>query len=281
MNTASKGRYLAFNLILPPQGALVMQRKRAFVTGASEGIGRAFVKRLARDGFDTTSVARNEFRLKELMNELAEEEDPGRHDYLIADLCSDEGVERCTKRLSESHYDLLVNNAGYSNFGDFAEAHVEDQQKIMRVDVLAVITLAHAFLQKARPGDAMINLSSITHYLPTPIQPVYVASKSFVASLSESLWYQQRKKDVYVQGLCAGLTKTQFIERARHGEGIALLDWISHTPERVVDISIAELAKRRKPIVIPGLRNRLLVFFLSFVPRKALVYLSGKLNDLA
>ncbi len=256
-------------------------RKKAFVTGASEGLGRAFVKGLAQEGFDTMSVARNEARLNELVEELAKEYGPGHHDFLVADLCSSEGLDRCAQHLQGDPYDLLVNNAGYSRFGDFSEAAIEDEQKILMVNCFAVMTLAHAFLQNARAGDAMINLSSITDYLPTPIQPTYVATKCFVASFSESLWYQQRKKGVYVQGLCAGVTKTQFLNRAGLGHRKALLDLIAHEPEKVVGVSIAELNKRSKPIVIPGIRNRMLVTLVSLIPRKALVYLSGKLNDLA
>jgi len=258
-----------------------MLRKKAFITGASEGLGRAFVKRLARDGFDTTAVARNEVRLKGLMDELAEEGGPGQHDYFVADLVADEGLGSCVRRLQETHYDLLVNNAGYSRFGDFVEAAIEDEQEIMKVNCLAVMTLAHAFLKNAQAGDALINLSSIVNYLPTPIQPTYVATKCFVASFSESLWYQQRKKGVYVQGLCAGVTKTQFIERAGDGNTPALMGRFSHTPEKVVDVSIAELNKRSKPIVIPGVGYRLLALLLSITPRKVSVFLSGKLNDLA
>jgi short-subunit dehydrogenase len=258
-----------------------MLRKRAFVTGASEGLGRTFVKRLAREGYDTTSVARNEVRLTELMDELAEEQGAGQHDYFVADLSSDEGLDICVQRLQETPYSLLVNNAGYSRFGEFTEAAIEEEQKIMKVNCLAVMTLAHAFLKNARAGDALINLSSIVDYLPTPIQPTYVATKCFVASFSESLWYQQRKNGVYVQGLCAGVTKTKFIERAGAGHIQALMDWFSHTPEKVVDVSIAELGKRSKPIVIPGFGYRLLALLLSIVPRKPLVFLSGKLNDLA
>jgi short-subunit dehydrogenase len=258
-----------------------MSRKRAFVTGASEGLGRTFVKKLAQEGYDTTSVARNEDRLKDLMSDLASGECVGQHNYFVADLNTDEGIESCAEYLRAHRFDLLVNNAGFSRFGDFVESPIELEKSILKVNCQAVMILAHAYLASARPGDALINLSSVANFLPTPIQPSYVATKCFVASLSESLWYQQRKKGVYVQGLCPGLTKTQFIDRAYTGNRKGLLDFFSNDPAMVIDTSLRALSKRKGPIVITGFWNRLLVFSISLLPRNALVYLSGKINDLS
>ncbi len=255
-----------------------MLRKKAFITGASEGLGRTFAIKLAQEGYDTTSVARNESRLKELMTELGN----GDHDYIIADLSQNSGIERCHNRLKEIKYDLLINNAGFGRFGLFGDADIEEEQKNMRVNCDALVILSHSFLNKAVSGDALINLSSITNYLPTPIQPIYCATKAFIASFSESLWYQERERGVYVQGLCPGITKTQFIDRAA-GEFCQkkLLDMISQTPEEVINISLDALKQRKKPIVIPRIRNCMIAAFSTMMPRKLLVWMSGKICDLA
>ena len=253
--------------------------KRALITGASEGLGRCFAKQLARRGYNTTVVARNEGRLQSLVEEL--EQELGKHDYIVADLSAEEGVQRCAKRLEESSYDLLINNAGYSQFGDFTEADLVEEHKILAVNCQTLMTLSHVFLRNARKGDALINLSSLTNYLPTPVQPTYVATKCFNASFSESLWFQQRPRGVYVQGLCPGVTRTQFMERASDISGWkkTFLDMIAQTPEQVVATSIRALEKRQKPIVIPGLSNRLLAGLLKLTPRKPLVWVSGKLGE--
>jgi short-subunit dehydrogenase len=144
------------------------------------------------------------------------------------------------------------------------------------------VTLAHAFLQQAESGDALINLSSITNFLPTPLQPTYCATKAFIVSLSESLWYQQRPRGVYVQGLCPGIAKTKFVERAGElGDEKRLLDALSQTPESVVDVSLAALDKRAQPIVVPGLGNLVIAGATRLLPRRPLIWLSGKLDDLA
>ena len=250
---------------------------RAFVTGASEGLGRAFAVRLAREGYAITAVARNEARLIELVAEL----EGGPHEILAADLSEREGLDRCTERLRENPYRLLVNNAGYSRFGDFAEAGVEDELRILAVNCEAAMRLAHAYLDVAGSGDSIINLSSLTYFLPTPIQPTYVATKCFLGSFSESLWYQSRSRGVYVQGLCPGVTRTRFLERAGLNRYLDLLEFLSMTPERVVDSSLRAMHRRRGPIVIPGFGNRMVAILCRLLPRRLMVALMGRAGELA
>ncbi|HEY9036007.1 MAG TPA: SDR family NAD(P)-dependent oxidoreductase [Pseudomonadales bacterium] len=253
-------------------------KKTALITGASEGLGRAFASQLAKAGYNTLCIARNESRLKELVNELGDN-----HRYLVADLSELRGIDACIALMQEQHIALLVNNAGFSQFGTFREADIEHEMAVFHVNCHTVMRLSHAFLQQARAGDALINLSSITHYLTTPVQPTYCATKCFIASFSESLWYQERKRDVYVQALLPGITKTQFMARASNIEGfkMKLLDFISKTPESVVACSLKACDRRKKPIVIPGISNRLLALVLRLLPRKAIVWTLGKIGDLA
>ena len=201
----------------------------------------------------------------------------------MADLGSDQGIAAGCKRLSVGDCNLLVNNAGFSCFGAFDEASIDVEQQIVTVNCRAIMSLSHAFLQAAEAGDAMINLSSVTNYLPTPIQPTYVATKNFIASFSEALWYQQRAKGIYVQALCPGIAKTQFIERAADLDEsrTKLLDWISQSPETVVATSLGELERRRKVLVVPGLANKLMVGFIKVLPRKPVVWAMGKIGELA
>ena len=130
-------------------------------------------------------------------------------------------------------------------------------------------------------GDALVNLSSLTYWLPTPIQPTYVATKCFLASLSESLWYQARSRGVYVQGLCPGLIRTRFLERAGLKRFMGLLDLLSATPERVVDVSLRAMHRRRGPIVIPGWGNKTIAVLCRVLPRRLLVAVMGRACDFA
>jgi uncharacterized protein len=165
-------------------------RKKALVTGASEGIGREFAKRLAGENYAVTAVARNEARLKDLIQELKTDS----HSYQIADLSTQEGIHKIAQELSNNHYDLLVNNAGFGIYAPFYKTDLPKLQSMMRLNCEAIIALTHAFLQKAGKGDALINVSSALAFLPFPKAGLYSATKAFVTSFSESLWFEQKER---------------------------------------------------------------------------------------
>lgn len=247
--------------------------KKVMITGASEGIGRAFAERLAREGYAVTAVARNGVRLADLIETL-----PGcQHNFLVADLASEEGLAATKKLVSEGQFNLVINNAGLGIYGDFAETKLSDLTLMMNVNCRALLELSQAFLRGGRPGDSLINVSSNAAFLPMPISSVYTASKSFVTSLSENLWFEQRSRGVYVMGLCPGMTMTLFHRRAGgHDEQIPR--WFSQTPEAVVATALRALARRRVPVVICG-PQRPVIFLSKFLPRKWLILIAGKVLE--
>src|SRR5215472_10489314 len=98
------------------------------VTGASAGIGAAFARRLAQDGYDLILVARDEDRLKAAADRLA-----AAHgvtvSVLAADLATDEGIDAVAERARS--VDLLVNNAGFGNQAPFGDAPVADELRML------------------------------------------------------------------------------------------------------------------------------------------------------
>ncbi|MEM0953059.1 MAG: SDR family NAD(P)-dependent oxidoreductase [Pseudomonadota bacterium] len=236
--------------------------KRALITGASSGIGEEFARQLARRGWATTLVARRESRLKDISLTL-----PGEgHAYLVADLSSASDTRIVAEYMAGERCHLLINNAGYSVFTPFYASSVVDQQDMLAVNCGAMLTLAHQFLKQAESGDALINLSSIVGFLPTPAQPVYSASKAFIAAFSECLWEEHRQRGVYVMGLCPGITATEFITTASGGEsdGQTLPAALTQTSEQVVAEALAALHARKKPIIVTGWINRIMV---ALMPR--------------
>jgi len=118
--------------------------KKAFVTGASGGIGWEFAKQLADDGWTVTAVARSEPKLKELMAALK----PGHpHAYVVADLSAESGIERCAALLRSQKHELLVNNAGVGIYGNFLDANLDKLHDMMRLNMDALMNLSHAFLR--------------------------------------------------------------------------------------------------------------------------------------
>jgi hypothetical protein len=241
---------------------------RALVTGASEGIGRAFAVRLAREGYAVTAVARNEARLQALMAELGTG-----HTYRVADLSTAEGIAALTTHVAETPYALLINNAAIGLYGDFAALPLADVQGLLRLNVDALVTLSHAFLQRARSGDALVNVSSILAFLPMPGNGIYAATKSFVTAFTEGLWHQQRPRGVYVLGVHPGATATEFHVRA--GGQRRRVGGMTQSPEQVVEETMRALRRRRSPTLVTGRHNRLFVLAIRLLSRRAVVTAMG------
>ncbi|MFJ5549393.1 SDR family NAD(P)-dependent oxidoreductase [Streptomyces sp. NPDC093225] len=255
----------------PRRGASAVPR-RALVTGATEGIGRALALALATDGYAVTAVARTEERLRELTSLLG----PG-HDHLAADLSTPEGIRAVAAALEDAGhdadsgpYDLLVNNAGLARPGPFATTALDAQLPVLRLHCDAVTALSHAFLGTARPGAALVNVASTLGLTPQPGQALYSASKAFVVSFSQALWHEHRPRDVYVTALCPGPTATR---PGLHADAPARLVL---TPERVAAATLAALRRRHDPVVVPGRLTALVTAATRALPRRtALALLAG------
>ncbi|MFD9369330.1 SDR family NAD(P)-dependent oxidoreductase [Streptomyces sp. NPDC060020] len=233
----------------------------ALITGATEGIGRAFARALAAEGRTVTAVARTERHLAALMTELGPGGPDGEHDYLVADLATPEGVRTVADALAAAPYELLINNAGLAAPGPFAETPLDQALPALRLNCEAVVTLAHAFLATAGPGAALINVASTLAFAPRPGQAVYSATKAFVASFSEALWYEQRPRGIYVMALCPGPTATR---PGLHADTPAAL---VQPPEAVVATALAALRRRRRPTIVPGRANTLFAAATRILPR--------------
>lgn len=244
---------------------------KALVTGASEGIGRAFSKQLAAQGYELTVVARNEKRLAEFVKEIS----GARHQILVADLSTNSGIEKVTRDIRENHYDVLINNAGFGVYGRFDQASLEKLQEMLRLNCQALVVLSHAYLQGAKAGDALLNVSSTLAFLPMPFLSVYSATKAFVTSFSESLWYEQKEKDVFVMGLCPGITSTNFHDRAG-GKGHDMPSYLTQTPDQVATIGLRALSRRCKPTVICGASNFMAASATRLITRSATVRMIGR-----
>lgn len=250
-------------------------KKRALVTGASEGIGRAFALRLAEKGYSITVAARNSERLDSLLREM-----PGSgHRKIVADLSTPEGVDVVVRELTENdRTHLLVNNAGFGLLGDFSETPYAKHRELIHLNILALVELSHAFLSRADRGDGIIQLSSALSFLPMPRQSVYSATKAFVTSFSESLWYQSRKKGIHILNLCPGSTATLFPERSG-GSSHKIPKFVTESPEEVVDFALYAYERKIGPTIVSGWKNRISVFLFRLLTRKQLIKMMGSIRQ--
>jgi hypothetical protein len=241
----------------------------ALITGASSGIGAAFARQLAAQGYRLVLVARREERLAALSAELAQ-----RHgvtaESLPADLSSPEGVERVIQRIGQLEaLDLLLNNAGFATSGEFAEIDGARHADMIHVHVMASVLLTRAALpgMLARRRGAIINVSSVAGFLPLPGSVTYSASKAYLKFFSEALHAELDGAGVRIQALCPGFTLTEFHDRPEHGKfdrsRVPAGFWMS--ADEVAVASLEALA-RDQAVCIPGLKYRIIAAVVRLIP---------------
>lgn len=245
--------------------------KQALITGASEGIGRAMVKKWISQGYFVTGVARNETRLTELKAEFAD-----KFDYIVADLAKD--VDVVAKRMKGTHFDIVINNAGFGLYAKFSEQPLDKLQQMIDLNISALVTLSHAYLKQAQPGDTLINVSSMLSFMPMPAGAVYAATKAFVTSFSESLWQQYHDSGVYVCALCPGATESEFFTRASQPNSTPPPKAIVQTAEQVAEIAWDASQDRSDPSVMCGAKNKIMALSTRVLSRKAVVSMMGRMR---
>ncbi|WP_425615346.1 SDR family NAD(P)-dependent oxidoreductase [Anatilimnocola sp. NA78] len=240
--------------------------KTALVTGASSGIGEAFVKELARRKMNLMLVARDEAALQTLAAKLTAEQGI-RADVVAADLSQEASATRIAAEVARLgvSIDLLVNNAGFMTYGHFETNDPATERAEVMVNVAAVVDLCHAFVpgMLSRGEGAIINLASIVAFQPVPYMAVYSGTKAFVVSFSMALAEELRGRGVRVVTLCPGPTATKFFERSNSAEVIRVG---SHKPDAVVKTALRALEQGRG-LIVDGWKNTLMTYCSSVLPR--------------
>ena len=234
---------------------------QAFITGASSGIGLSFARQLAQQGFDLVLLARRKDRLKAIASEL-ESQYSIRCEIIRADLSETGDINKAADYIRHlDDLDVLVNNAGFATFGYFADLPVEKSLGMMDVHLTATLQFTHAAIQGMleRNRGAIINVSSIGSFVLTPGNVVYDATKSFLNTFSENLKLEMLDKDIRIQALCPGFTRTEFHEVGdlKNYDRKAIPDSMWMSPDEVVSLSLKTLGKRTKIVYIPGWKKRL------------------------
>ncbi len=236
-------------------------QKSALITGASSGIGAAFARRLAQLGYRLILVARRRERLEQLRDELAAERS-ATAEVCTADLANSADLERVAMLIADlPDLELLVNNAGFGTMGRYVEADVQTQLDMIRVHVLAPVRLTRAAVpgMMERDRGGIINVSSLAAWFACSGNIQYASTKLYLNTFSEGLQEELCKTKVHVQALCPGFTYTEFhdVERMEGFDRSMIPEKHWMPADDVVDYSL-KMLPRRRVIVIPGWRNRVL-----------------------
>jgi len=244
------------------------RRPTALITGASSGIGLELARTFAGHDHDLVIVARRAQVLREVAREIE-----ATHQVRVRVFREDLREPHAPKRLFDRcaaaglDVDVLVNNAGYGAFGEFAEIDRELQTGIVDLNARAVVDLTHLFLQPmlARGRGRILNVASVASFQASPRLAVYAASKAFVLSFSEALDTELCGTGVTVTALCPGPTATGFASTADM-EG-ALFFAIGTMSARDVAGAGYDAAMAGKPLVVPGATNWLSTQVVALLPR--------------
>ena len=244
---------------------------KVLITGASSGIGRSMAYIFANKGYDLVLVARNKEKLLEVKKEI-------NNVNVEIEVCDLVNADECIKLYSKfKNIDILVNNAGFGLVGVFEKTDLDKELDMIDTNIKAVHILTKLYLKDMikRDSGKILNVASISGFLPGPLMATYYSTKNYIVCLSESIREELRRKksNVKISILCPGPVNTNF-------DKVANVDFSldSLSSDYVAKYAIDKFLKN-KFYIIPGISVKFLRIFGKIIPNFILarfVYLSQK-----
>lgn len=225
----------------------------ALITGASSGIGKEFAKQIASKGLNLVLVARRKDRLDKLATKLQEQ-----HSILVKtielDLLEEGAVEILISQTRNLNIGLLIPNAGMEDHGSFVENDYETESKVVKLNTLIPMQLAHAYggEMTRRNKGGILFVSSMFGHQSVPYFANYSATKAYILSIGQALNYELKQYGVDVTVLSPGLTKTEMSQ--------SMVD-VDFSKMPITEMEVGPVVKKalnalgKKQAVIPGGRN--------------------------
>jgi uncharacterized protein len=243
----------------------------ALITGASSGIGLEIARILAGD-HDVVLVARSAPALEQLAAEIG----PSAR-VVVADLSDPAAATKLAAEVPD--VDVLVNNAGFGDFGDFAAASPEKLDQMIELNIGSLTRLCRAYLpgMLQRRSGRIMNVASTAAFQPGPLMAVYYATKAYVLSFSEALAEETRGTGVTVTALCPGPTASGFQAGAAM-EASRLVNGRKLPSAQSVAAFGVKAMDRGDVVAVPGLQNKVLAASIRLSPRPVVRRLVHKLQ---
>lgn len=248
------------------------------VTGATGGIGCELCELCAADGHDLVLVARNELQLAELAERLR-----GVYgvqaEVLPADLAQDGAADALFTATKDAGIviDVLVNCAGFGDQGAFLDSSWERQERMVRLNVVALMRLSYLFGNdmRSRGCGRILNVASVAAFSAGPYMSTYFASKAFVLSHSLALGEELRGSGVTVTALCPGVTGTGFWNVA-HMEANGLFSLMGmRSPRSVAKLGYKAMMAGR-PLALHSAGTHAANVAARLAPRRFSTWLMGR-----
>jgi hypothetical protein len=255
-------------------------RKTALITGASFGIGLELARIFARENYNLVLVARTGDKLRQLASEI-EKAHGTRSLVLATDLTEPGAATYALDQTTRANItvDVLVNNAGFGQYGLFAENDLEECLRQVQLNVTTLTHLTRLYLPEMleRKGGRILNVSSTAAFQPGPLMAVYFATKAYVLHFSEALSNELQGTGVTVTCLCPGATATEFHKRA-NASGMRFLRMGSMDARTVAEDGYRALMAG-KPVVISGFKNWLVAQSVRFSPRQLVTAITRTIQE--
>ncbi len=239
-------------------------KELVLLTGASSGIGYEMAKQLAAQQIDLVLVARSGDKLNALKQEL-EQHHPISVHVFQQDLSEVDGAVSLYETVSKQGLVVtaLVNNAGSGVYGNFSDTDLDEELRMIQLNVTSVVALTKLFLQDmlVHKRGRIMNVASLLSFLPFPYYSVYSATKSFVLAFTKTLAAELDGSGVIVTALCPGPVDTAFNTDAM---------WKTNAYKANKPVSAVEVARQGVALLLKGKGKKIVGFnnwFISNLPR--------------
>jgi uncharacterized protein len=251
----------------------------ALITGASAGLGLEFARLFAADKHDLVLIARRKDRLDALAAELSKAHAVQVH-VIAADLMDAASPQKIVDEVKQKglQVDFLVNNAGFGSNGAFTELELAKELGQVQVNIGALVALTRAFVpgMVVRKQGRVLNVGSTAGFQPGPFMAVYYASKAFVNSFTEALWFELKGTGVTATLSCPGPTATEFLVVAGNDKSkLAGLGMMTAAAVARAAYRAMHAGKRK---IVHGLTNQLGALSVPLTPRPILLSVVASLN---
>jgi len=249
---------------------LNFKNKWVLITGASSGLGRAIALYMAKkENANLVIAARRTERLEQLKTEIQSSSN-SEVKIITVDLSEPNGAEDLFKKaIDAADIYAVINNAGTTFYGKTEITHLDTFEKIIQVNLKALMVLTLEFLAwfEKKGEGAILNVTSAAGLIPTPFQLIYSASKHAAQAFTEGLRLENRKSKVVISSFAPGGIATEMLTKSGLDKKYALDNPVNMKAEKVARLAVKAF-KKKKFLSVPGFMNKLMLFLVRLFPRK-------------